>query len=113
MNDMNINFDSLLINNPTTAGIKQKASDAVLEQEKVKAAKDFESLLLHQLLSTMSETIEDSGLFDDAAGKQVNSMFYSFLADDMSSKGGMGLWKEIYNMMDSSTDEIGLLDTEI
>lgn len=67
------------------------------EKEK-KVARDFESIFIHQLLNTMKETIPESDL-EDSSSKQVKSMFYSFLAQEVSDKGGLGLWQDIYRQM--------------
>jgi Rod binding domain-containing protein len=60
-----------------------------------KAAKDFESVLLHQLLQEMSRTIPESGLTSSGASKQIQSIFWSFLAEEVADNGGLGLWRDI------------------
>ena len=62
----------------------------------VQAAKDFESVLLHQLLSEMRKSVPDSGLLSDGTSDQMESMFWMFLSRHMADQGGLGLWKEIY-----------------
>ena len=74
------------------AGPDAKPTDRAVEQ----AAKGFESVLLEKLMDSMQETIPDSGLLGDGTSKQVQGMFWSFLAQDMANKGGIGLWKELY-----------------
>lgn len=70
------------------------------EQEKRKhVAKQFEAVLLHQMMKTMKATIPESGLFDDSTTNQYQDMFWSFLAQDVGEQGGLGLWKQIYNSM--------------
>ncbi len=66
----------------------------------VEAAKNFESILLTQIVQEMGNTVEDSGLLEDTGGKQVMDMFYYHLAQDISSKGGLGLWKSIARQID-------------
>ncbi|MCE5279012.1 MAG: rod-binding protein [Planctomycetaceae bacterium] len=61
----------------------------------VEAAKSFESILLTQLVQEMGNTVEDGGMLEETGGKQVMDMFYYHLAQDLSSKGGLGLWKSI------------------
>ncbi len=75
---------------PYRLGAKQ--TDKALRQ----AAKDFESVLLHRLLQEMQNTIPDSGLAGGGATKQMHGLFWSFLAKDMADKGGLGLWKDLY-----------------
>jgi Rod binding domain-containing protein len=67
-----------------------------------KVAKDFESVLLDQVLQQMKATIPDGGLFEDSSNQQIQGMFYSFLAQDVSQKGGMGLWKQLSRQLESA-----------
>ena len=61
-----------------------------------RAAKDFESILLHKLLQEMKNTIPESGLAGSGATKQLQGLFWSFLARDLADQGGLGLWKDLY-----------------
>ena len=70
-----------------------RPSDGAGDMEK--AAKDFESVLLHQLMHEMSRTIPESGLTDSGASKQIQSIFWSFLAEEVGDNGGLGLWRDI------------------
>ena len=38
-------------------------------------------------------------MFDDSITKQVKGMFWSFLAQDVGERGGMGMWQEIYRQI--------------
>jgi len=60
-----------------------------------KAAKDFESVLLQKLMEAMSRTIPESGLVNSGTSKQIQSMFWSFLAEEVADNGGLGLWRDI------------------
>ena len=77
-------------------------------KELEKVATDFESVLLGKLLEEMKKTIPESGLFETAISKQVHSLFWFYLAEDMGKKGGMGLWKEVYHQLNET---IGPLET--
>ena len=70
-----------------------------------KAAKDFESVLLYRLLEEMKRTIPESGLLETGISKQVQDIFWFYLAQDMADKGGIGLGKELYRQMNQSTDQ--------
>ena len=70
-----------------------------LDPKMVKAAKDFEAVLLNQLMEAMQATIPESGLLEDGTSKQVQSIFWSFLSQDAADKGGMGLWKDLYRQL--------------
>jgi flagellar protein FlgJ len=67
-----------------------------------KVAKDFESVLLDQVLQQMKATIPDGGLFEDSSDQQIQGMFYSFLAQDVGQKGGIGLWKQLARQLESA-----------
>lgn len=70
-----------------------------LEQLKA-TAKHFEGIFIHQILKQMQETIENAS-FDpeDNAGKQVHSMYSTFMADAISQQGGFGMWEQIYEQL--------------
>ena len=70
--------------------------NARTEMQKIQAAKDFESVLLHRLLGEMRRTIPESGLMSNGISKQLEDIFWLYLAREMADKGGMGLWKELY-----------------
>jgi len=72
------------------------------EEQKKQIAKDFESVLLTRLLNEMKETIGDGGFEADGASKQVQGLFWLYLARDIADKGGLGLWKDIYKWLDQS-----------
>ncbi|MCP4377247.1 MAG: hypothetical protein GY794_13860 [bacterium] len=59
------------------------------------AAKDFESVLINQLMQEMARTVPDSGLTSSSVSKQIQGMFWSFLSEEVADNGGMGLWKDI------------------
>jgi Rod binding domain-containing protein len=70
--------------------------DSATEEKKKQIAKDFESLLLNQLLSEMKNTIGEWGFEKDGTSMQVQGIFWLYLARDIADNGGLGLWKEIY-----------------
>jgi Rod binding domain-containing protein len=76
--------------------------DSVSEEKKKQVAKDFESLLLNNLFDQMKNTIGDWGFEKDSASGQVDGLFWLYLARDISDKGGLGFWKEIYNSLPGS-----------
>ena len=76
-----------------------KAVEGSDDAKKMKVARDFESILIGQLMNQMKQTVGDSGFLTDGSSRQVQDMFWSFLADEVGSKGGFGLWKNIYKSM--------------
>jgi Rod binding domain-containing protein len=68
-------------------------------KKKMKVAKDFEGILIGQLMNQMKATVGESGFLEDGSSKQVKDMFWSFLSEEVADNGGMGLWKNIYKSM--------------
>jgi hypothetical protein len=65
--------------------------------EKKQIARDFESVLLTKLFDQVQESMGDWGLEEeDGAAPQVQGLFWLYLARDVADKGGVGLWKDIY-----------------
>jgi len=58
-------------------------------------AKDFESVLLAKLVDEMKDTIGDWGFEKDGVCQQVQGIFWLYLARDIANQGGLGLWKDI------------------
>lgn len=69
------------------------------EQKKIQAAKDFESLLINNLLGEMKNTIGSWGFEKDGASDQIDGLFWLNLSKEISDQGGFGLWKDIYKNM--------------
>lgn len=66
-------------------------------QQLRKLAKDFESVFVKQLLDAAQESIADEdGLLSSGAGKQMQSMFWMFLSQDVADKGGLGMADQLY-----------------
>ena len=102
--DFAINFidPALLASDaPVLAGRRLDTDDQATRQ----VARDFESILMTKLVDAMSRTVPNSGLFDDGVTRQIKGMFWSFLAQDVGQRGGMGMWQEIYRQIRSSASE--------
>jgi Rod binding domain-containing protein len=74
---------------------KISASGSIDNKKTEKLAKDFESVFLAKLFDTMKETVNQFNDEQDAAGGQVQGIFWMYLANDMADKGGVGLWKDL------------------
>ena len=73
-------------------------------------AKEFESLLVTRMISTMRQSIPDAGLTEDAASGQMKDMFWHFMGQEIGSSGGMGVWKQVLRQIQESE---GLLDNTV
>ena len=76
--------------------------DGVSEEKKKQIAKDFESVLINKLLDQMKNTIGDWGFEKDGVSKQVQGIFWLYLARDIANNGGFGMWKDIYQFLNNS-----------
>lgn len=85
-----------------------------LEEQKKQIAKDFESVLLAKLFDQVQESIGTWGFEEeDTASQQVQGLFWLHLARDVADKGGLGLWKDIYQylqQMDGMADTREIVD---
>jgi Rod binding domain-containing protein len=73
--------------------------NSISEKKKEQVAKDFESVLLTKLLDEMKNSIVEWGLDKDATSKQIQGIFWLYLARDIANNGGLGLWKDIYQFL--------------
>ena len=62
-----------------------------------KVSRDFESVFLNKLLSSMRKTIPKSGLLDSFASDMFQSMMDEEMSKEMSKNKGMGMGEMIYN----------------
>jgi Rod binding domain-containing protein len=93
MNMQSLTDTLAALSGPTLAETGRTVTPTDLKSEQ--AAKDFEAVLLHKMLQSMANTVPDSPLLDEGAGKQVQDMFWYHLSQDLANKGGLGLWKQI------------------
>ena len=73
--------------------------NSLSEEKKKQVAKDFESVLLSKLLDEMKNTIGNWGFDQDEVSKQIQGIFWLYLAQDIANNGGLGLWKDIYKFV--------------
>ena len=73
----------------------------VLDEKKKQFAKEFESVLIGKLLDEMKDTIGEWGLEKDGTSRQIEGIFWLYLARDIGKNGGLGMWKDIYEFLNS------------
>lgn len=86
------------------------------DEEKKRLAHDFESVLVTRLFDQMKESVGNWGMEEDGASQQIQGLFWYYLAQDVSQKGGFGLWREIYqqfNEMDGSGSAGEIVDGKL
>ncbi len=90
--------------NPEIA-LKEKGvlTDNANEERLHQACKNFEAIMLRQLLKLMRETVPKDGLFGDSYSKDMfQSMHDNALADQLASEKGMGLGEILYKQLTSN-----------
>ncbi|MHC4482151.1 MAG: hypothetical protein ACYSW4_01240 [Planctomycetota bacterium] len=98
------------------ASLESGEADGSSEAKKKQIAKDFESILLSKLLDEMKNTIGDWGFDKEGVSKQVQGIFWLYLARDIADKGGFGLWKDIYQFLtefDNTSTTVESLDKNV
>lgn len=67
------------------------------------AARQFETIFLHQILKQMKDSVDYASLDEeDESGEQIQSMYWSFMADSVGQQGGLGFWKAVYEDLASA-----------
>jgi flagellar protein FlgJ len=85
-----------------TINLKDNApvADTVKEAKLRKSCKDFEAIILKQMLTTMRKSIPKSGLFNDNFADDIyQSMADDALAKDLAQNEGMGLGDTLYRQL--------------
>ena len=67
------------------------------EKDIEKVSRDFESIFLNKLLSSMRKTVPESGLLDSFATDMFQSMMDEEMSKEMAKNKGMGMGEMIYN----------------
>jgi len=83
--------------NGASASIKTK-NDKIDEKDKLyQLCLELETFLVKNLLTSMRNTVQKSGLVDDSfAGKMYEDMLYDEYAKDFTKNAGFGLAKQAY-----------------
>ncbi len=96
-NAVNYNDFSSLQNLRTQASLDPKAA----AQE---VARQFESVFVNMMLSSMRNTIPEDSLFGSHSMESYQNMFDQQIAVDMSTKGGLGLAEIIEKQLLKASD---------
>ncbi len=73
-----------------------KSTDQATPEQLKNVAQDFEGVLIEKLMQEMQKTVPESELFSGAGMEQIQSMFWSFLSEEVSRNGGIGLAQSLY-----------------
>jgi len=74
------------------------------DEEKKQLAKDFESVFIGKIFDQIKESVGNWGLEEDGASRQIQGLFWHYLAQDVADKGGFGLWQDIYRQFQEMED---------
>ena len=90
---------SIQLKNMTPA--TDKADEARLE----KACKDFEAIILNQMLSAMRKAVPEGGLFEKSYGEKIyQSMMDEELSKNIAHGKGMGLGEMLFRQLTSKNN---------
>ena len=90
------------IQQPASFPLKKigKTADTPKEAELKKACKNFEAIILQQMLTAMRRTVPKDGLLQGGyAGDMYQSMYDEGLAKQMASDRGIGLADTLYQQL--------------
>jgi flagellar protein FlgJ len=100
-------MDTISLNTPPKAQAERTATDEKARTEKEqklkKVCRDFESILVYQLLKTMRQSIPKGGILGGSYGKDTYEMLFDKkIADDLAqNEHGLGMQKVLYNQLAS------------
>jgi Rod binding domain-containing protein len=77
-------------------------TNAVSKTKKQQVAKDFESVLITNLLKDVENAIGKWGFDEKGVSTQIKGMFGLFLGRALAADGGFGFWKDIYQFLDGN-----------
>ncbi len=77
-------------------------TNAVSETKKQQVAKDFESVLITNLLNDVENAIGKWGFDEEEVSTQIKGIFSLFLGRALAAEGGFGFWKDIYQFLDGT-----------
>lgn len=88
------------------SGIDESKMSSRLAEEKSKKefARNYESLVLDKLFSSIQTSMTEGGFCEDAGASQINDMFWMFMSQAITQKGGTGLADQIYKSISSNAD---------
>jgi len=93
---MEIPFNNAFMLNSakTENSINQLENKTKSDQEVLKAAQDFEAVLLNMVLKAMWKTVPKSDLFEKNSATNIyEGLMHSSLSEEMASNGGLGIAK--------------------
>lgn len=88
---------------PTTSIPLKKigqTTDTIKETELKKTCKDFEAIILQQMLTAMRKSVPKDGLLDSGYSQEMyQSMYDEGLAKEMANGRGIGLADTLYHQL--------------
>lgn len=86
------------LNSVPSPGVQMEANVPRNEnnQELMEVAKQFEAILIHQMLKAMRQTVHKSDLLNSFSLEQYESMLDEEIANEMAAHRGIGLAETLY-----------------
>lgn len=79
----------------------------------IQTAKDFESIVLTQMFDQMRQSVGDWGMDKELCSDQINGIFWLCMGQELGTKGGLGLWKQIAQELQANEPQSGALDSSL
>jgi len=89
----------MILTEPVSQPTLLKSMEGIIgasDEKKKDAAKDFESILLSKIFDQIQKTMGNWGFEESGTSKQINGIYWMYLAQAMGNEGGLGIWKDIY-----------------
>lgn len=101
MDGIDLPDDALLGADPLGPAVEARLSARRQEAARgLRAARDFEAVLLHRMMEAMRRTVPDGGLLSSPATRQMEGLFWFYMSQELARKGGIGLWKDLARNLD-------------
>ena len=99
------NFRNTAVDTALSAGVRGTSSG---DDEKLReATRDFESLFIKQMLSSMRKTVSKSGLLDGGMAQEIfEDMLYDEYAKSMSRTANFGISDMMFRQLSTARPEI-------
>jgi len=87
---------------------KVQGQGQIDEKRLEKACQEFESILIHQMMKTMRQTIPRTGFMAEGKDRNIfQALFDEEISKNISKSGGLGLGKMLLRQMEKKAGESG------
>jgi len=91
MDGLDLPGDPLAGPDALASAAMERLSHAGATRQGLKVARDFEGIFLQRLMEAMRQTVPDSGLLSSPVTRQMEGLFWMYMAEEVARQGGVGL----------------------